>query len=155
MSTMTCNAPAVNVRFDSRAIAPAPASFGYRTPTPVEVKRAKAFGLRLPAAPVEPPVVAAAVEISAPAAVEVSAPAATSSPAKLDAAWHSGYGLGVDGIDAAPRKVWAADVQAAFVDGLAWGQQQRDADLEATAELYEAMTSGMMAAYAPAETFRD
>jgi hypothetical protein len=75
------------------------------------------------------------------------APAPISPEARLDAAWHSGYCLGADGIDAAPRKVWPLDVQAAFLGGLAWGHQQREADLEATAAMYAGMESVEMSSH--------
>jgi hypothetical protein len=102
------------------------------TPASAPINRIAAF---LPPAP-------APVEQLSPADVAPTTP--VSPEARLDAAWHSGYCLGADGIDAAPRKVWAADIQAAFLDGFTWGRQQRDADLEATAAMYAEMESADM-----------
>ena len=122
--------------------APAPAVAEW---TEAEWRRAEYFKLRIPAGMKRPSFKKSpAAPATPPAPVEAPVETPATPAARLDAAWHSGYCLGADGIDAAPRKVWAADVQAAFLDGFTWGQQQRAADLEATASMYEAMGSADM-----------
>lgn len=103
-----------------------------RTWTDAQWRRAEYFHLQPPAGMKRP----IAAKAPAPAAAPVVKPSGVE---KLDAAWHLGYCLGSDGVNAAPSTRWAADMKASFLDGFAWGEQQRDADLEATVAMYREM----------------
>jgi len=96
------------------------------------------------------PAIAAPVETPTPLKSDLSAPAPVkpillkrgpSRPSREDSLWHAAFALAVEGIEANPPKGLDDDDRAVWSDGYHLGDVQRDADLEATANMYDAMAN--------------